>query len=163
VLINRNLTGAAMDDDDAAPGVVGRWRATMGHEASHVVMHRALFEIDQAEDDLFGAGPRSQRFMRCFKANVLFRGGGNDPREVQANLGMAALLMPRTVFRHVAEAAIQRLAIPAAELVSGTATARRLVREVADLTRVSKQAAEIRLETVRIVGRIGQSSLPWPA
>ncbi len=47
VAINRDLTGSAIDDDGAAPGLVGRWRATLAHEATHVLIHRALFELGQ--------------------------------------------------------------------------------------------------------------------
>ena len=31
--INRSLTGSALDSDDATAGMVGRWRATVAHEA----------------------------------------------------------------------------------------------------------------------------------
>ena len=121
VLINRDLTGAAMDDDDGASSVLGRWRATLAHEASHIVMHRILFELNQDAEDLFAVGaPQSQRLMRCLKTNVLFRGGGTDWREAQANRGMAALLMPKTIFSAVAEGAIRSLGFSRGDLVSGT-------------------------------------------
>src|SRR5882724_1762899 len=94
VQINRDLTRAAMDEDESPPGLRGRWRATLAHEAGHVVMHRMLFEVEDT-GDLFGdriATHTPQRLMRCLRANVLFRGGVTDWREVQANRGMAALL-----------------------------------------------------------------------
>jgi len=33
VSINSDLTGAALDEDETPPGILGRWRATLAHEA----------------------------------------------------------------------------------------------------------------------------------
>jgi hypothetical protein len=46
VRINQDLTGSAMDGEWCPPGIQGRWRATLAHEASHVVLHRMLFELN---------------------------------------------------------------------------------------------------------------------
>src|SRR5205823_2811941 len=102
ICINRDLTGA-VDDDETPTGIRGRWRATMAHEAAHVLMHRVLFEVHQNQEKLFKMEEQAdpQRLMRCLKKNVLFRGGTSDWREVQANMGMAALLMPDSIFRRV--------------------------------------------------------------
>lgn len=161
VLINRDLTRAAMDEDESPPGVRGRWRATLAHEAGHVVMHRMLFELED-DGDLFGDGiatRTSQRLMRCLKANVLFRDGAADWREVQANRGMAALLMPRALFQRIAAAAAARLAISPDDLVVGSLAAQRLAAEIAPLLEVSKQAARIRLETLGLLIIPGQARL----
>ena len=56
ISINRDLTGSALDEEDATPGLVGRWRATVAHEASHVVLHRLLFETDDMQRGLFPSG-----------------------------------------------------------------------------------------------------------
>ena len=45
ISINRDLTGSALDQDDSTPGLIGRWRETVAHEASHVLLHRHLFEF----------------------------------------------------------------------------------------------------------------------
>ena len=68
ILINSDLTGA-IDDDETPRGIRGRWRATMAHEGSHVVMHRILFEVNQCQEGLFQMEERSepQRLMRCLK------------------------------------------------------------------------------------------------
>lgn len=42
--INRDLTGLAIDEEDPLPGDLGRWRATLAHEAAHVLLHRILYE-----------------------------------------------------------------------------------------------------------------------
>ena len=44
ISVNRDLTGSALDEEDATPGLIGRWRATVAHEASHVLLHRLLYE-----------------------------------------------------------------------------------------------------------------------
>ncbi len=158
VAINRDLTGSAIDDDDSAPGLLGRWRATLAHEASHVVIHRPLFEVDPDQGSLFPGGdevvPEAKRLMRCKKANVLYRGSGTDWREVQANQGMAALLMPRGVFLPVVELLEPRNP----PLPSGSSAARQLAQELALRFQVSRQAAEIRLATLGVVTPPGQGT-----
>jgi hypothetical protein len=150
IFINRDLTGA-IDDDDTPPGIRGRWRATMAHEASHVMMHRALFEVNSQQQGLFPTEPEggARQLLRCLKKNVLFRGGGaGDWREVQANMGMAALLMPQSLFRQLAIKIADERQISTDRLNIGSAPAARLSAEMGVLFDVSKQAAGIRLETL---------------
>jgi hypothetical protein len=161
IFINSDLTGA-IDDDHTPPGIRGRWRATIAHEASHVVMHRVLFEVNQEQDSLFQMQnqPEPQRLMRCLKKNVLYRGGGtNDWREVQANMGMAALLMPQSLFRQLADSVAERHRMAAESLTIGSRSAATLAAEMAACFDVSRQAAGIRLETLGILSPAGQSSL----
>ena len=160
ISINRDLTGA-VDDVVTPPGTLGRWRATMAHEAAHVIMHRVLFEVDQNQDSLFQIEEQKepQRLMRCLKKHVLFRGGGSDWREVQANMGMAALLMPESVFRRLANDVVEQHNLPISGLIAGTSAASELRGQMAELFGVSRQAAGIRLETVRIVSPAGQTRL----
>jgi hypothetical protein len=42
VSINRDLTGSALDSDDALPRLTGRWCATLAHEGAHILLHRIL-------------------------------------------------------------------------------------------------------------------------
>ncbi len=160
IFINRDLTGA-IDEDNTPPGIPGRWRATMAHEAAHVVMHRVLFEINQDQETLFRmeGQPEPQRLMRCLKKNVLFRGGGgNDWREVQANMGMAGLLMPHSLYRRLADKVAEQRCLTADALTTGSAAAATLTAEMAALFDVSRQAAGIRLETLGVLSAAGQ---PW--
>jgi hypothetical protein len=150
IFINSDLTNA-FDDDETPPGIRGRWRATMAHEASHVVMHRVLFEVNRQQEGLFQIDEQAepQRLMRCLKKDVLFRGGRiSDWREVQANMGMAALLMPQSIFRKLAASAVQRRQLAAKNLVIGSVSATVLAAEISAFFDVSKQAAMIRLETL---------------
>jgi len=161
ISINRDLTGA-IDHDQTPPGIRGRWRATIAHEASHVVMHRVLFEVNQNQESLFQIerDPEPERLMRCLKKNVLFRGGGaNDWREVQANMGMAALLMPQSLFGRLADKVAQQHRFAPEALSTGSVAATTLTAEMAALFDVSKQAAGIRLENLGILSPAGQSWL----
>lgn len=135
VRINRNLTGSAMDDDWCPPGIQGRWRATLAHEASHIVVHRMLFELNPAQTGLFEETPTSGLLFRCLKRAVAYRSGGRDWREVQANRGMAALLMPKTIFLKAANEEMTRGGLQAA------------TRRLAQRFEVSREAAAIRLAT----------------
>ena len=159
IFINRDLTGV-IDDDDTPPGIRGRWRATMAHEASHVVMHRILFELNEGQAALFPTEPAPpKQLMRCLKKNVLFRGRANDWREVQANMGMAALLMPQSLFRAVGARVIANLQLPSDGLLTGSSVAARLTAEMATLFDVSRQAACIRLETSGLLSPPRQTRL----
>lgn len=151
VSINAELTGA-VDSGESAPGLVGRWRATLAHEAAHIVLHRYLFEPDLNQTQLFvipSAGPVTKGgLMRCLKRDVGAAVASKDWRELQANRGMAALLMPRTTFKRVA---FQRMSANSlSDVTVGSPAADDLVAELAAHFSVSKQAAGIRLETVKI-------------
>ena len=104
VLVNRDLTDAALEID-AYSGTLGRWRATLAHEAAHVLLHGFIFELNADQTTLFSTGTSEAdgRLFRCLKREVLFVGRfSRDPREVQANKGMAALLMPKGLFGSMA-------------------------------------------------------------
>lgn len=160
ISINSDLTGAL--DEDETPGLRGRWRATLAHEVAHVLLHRWLFDVDDLQRGLFSAAEASshtQTLMRCLKRNVGFRSGGSDPREVQANMGMSALLMPPVVFVPVVRRERSRLDAPDGPLERGSPPAQQLTVEVARRFAVSRQAAGIRLERQGVVGPDRQRAL----
>lgn len=162
VLINKDLTGSAMDADWVPPGIEGRWRATLGHEGVHVVLHRALFELNADQGSLFGnepTGSGAKQLMRCLKREVAFGARTSDWREVQANRGMAALLMPRAVFLPVAQAEIRERRVTASRLAAGSQAVLDVARRLAERFAVSRQAAAIRLATLGFVGEPGASHL----
>lgn len=160
VLIDTALT-AARDAEEATAGVVGRWRATLAHEASHIFLHRYLFDPDMTQ--LAGRtgvldGPSAPSslsaggLMRCLHRDIspnvpewTSTRRRSDWREVQANRSMAALLMPRRIFRRLALREIQRLHFGAPPVAPADADL--LAAALADLLQVSKQAAVIRLES----------------
>lgn len=153
VLINAELTSVA-DEAEPGSGARGRFRATMAHEAAHVFLHRYLFDPVLNQDTLFEMPPTSgQRpaggLMRCLKRDVGMT-ARSDWREVQANRGMAALLMPRAVFRRLAFRVVADAGL-GPRLRTGSAAADALAGRLAEVFEVSKQAASIRLETMGIL------------
>ena len=144
VQINKNLTGSAMDDEWCPPGIVGRWRATLAHEAAHVVLHRMLFDLDLNQMELFDvpAPTKGPLLFRCLKRDVVHGGRTSDWREVQANKGMAALLMPKMAFTRAARGLVGDRNSAAVDLAA---------RNLAAQFEVSREAAMIRLRTLGFI------------
>jgi hypothetical protein len=160
ISINKDLTGSAVDEDESPPGVLGRWRATLAHEAGHVLLHRSLFEFAVGNMSLFGGnapdGGGGRQLHRCLKRDVA-HGGGVDWREVQANQAMAALLMPKSFFPKLARQHIERV-FPGRETIPFGGE-ERVAALLAPVVQVSKQAARIRLSTLGLVAPAGQERL----
>jgi hypothetical protein len=146
VRINRVLTGTAMDSDWCPPGIEGRWRATVAHEAAHVILHRILYDEALNQASLFTADSTAApapKLQRCLKRDLSHRRGNADWREVQANRGMAALLMPKRQFTKAARA------------VGVGSTSEEIdaaCRALASQFGVSRQATTIRLNTLGFIG-----------
>lgn len=152
VRINISLTEVA-DSDWCPPGIQGRWRATLAHEAAHVVLHRSLFDLDPAQTRLFNAtaGDEPQDvLLRCLKRDVSYSVGAGDTtrfrasdwREVQANRGMAALLMPKNIFVRAARKE---------NIGSTTVSIDLATRRLAERFGVSREATTIRLRTFHLI------------
>lgn len=159
VLIDIALT-EARDADGAAPGVVGRWRATLAHEAAHIFLHRYLFDPEMAR--LAGhngtAKPSEGGLMRCLYRDIsLTTAEWNsvrrrpDWREVQANRAMATLLMPRRIFRRLALREMRELGLGSPPVAAHQAEP--LAATLAELLQVSKQAVGIRLASESLAAR----------
>ena len=159
ISINRDLTGSALDSEDATPGLVGRWRATVAHEACHVLLHDVLFEVDERQSCLFPSpqrGDEPDHLMRCLKRDVSFNRRASDWREVQANMGMGALLMPEPVFSAAFDQEIARIKATERPIAEGSSKHEWLVSRLAWRFTVSKQAARIRLATLKGVRSVDQ-------
>lgn len=161
VQISRELTSSAVDDPLA--GAFGRWRATMAHEGSHIFLHRVLFELHPDQAMLFDIAAEDSprpRLLRCLHRNIVGRGGG-DWREVQANRGMAGLLMPASLYRELTHEEMEALRFTSADLEADQQKVLLLVRKLARRCGVSQQAAGIRLETLELVPQAGSIALPF--
>lgn len=160
--INRNLTGAALDNEDAVLGMIGRWRATVAHEVGHVLLHRSLYEIDAMQRGLFSSrSPEhevSEGLMRCLKRDVNYH-GGSDWREVQANMAIGALLMPKPLVARVVAAEMGKIGIGKQAVDPAPLNIERLVSILAQRFTVSKQAAHIRIESTGLIDQHGQALL----
>lgn len=166
MLINRDLTGAALDQEDGPPGLLGRWRATLAHEAAHVVLHRFFFEPPAAQGSFFyrdeTVEQEHQPNLVCMKRDLSFSHNQSDWREVQANMGMAALLMPRKAFCQIVADILDHgplktsiLKVPA----QGSLEVSVLAAKLAEKLDVSRQAATIRLKTLGLIGQGDQGQL----
>jgi hypothetical protein len=159
VSINKDLTGSALDEDESPPGRLGRWRATVAHEAGHVLLHRSLFEFAAGNMSLFETrqpGDGVRQLHRCLKRDATYATGG-DWREVQANQAMAALLMPKAFFARIARAEAQKVFPDGDTIPAGGED--RVAARLAPLLGVSRQAACIRLTTLGLVLPRGQGRL----
>ena len=152
VSINKALTSRA-ETEEAPSGILGRWRATMAHEAGHVILHRGLVEVPFEQGSFFAGTSKESgsSLFRCLKRDVSFRGGNYDWREVQANRAMAALLMPAKVFREILLDIVKAdksddlfLQMPE----TGSAEFSDLLLDVSIRCEVSQEAARIRLESL---------------
>ena len=164
IAINRDLTGSALDGEDGL-GTLGRWRATLAHEATHTMVHRALFELDSDELRLFphpSPAGQSANLMRCLKRDVGYSVARADWREVQANRGMAALLMPPTLFKRIVRSELNDLGRAASELCADAPLTPAVALRLAEKLDVSRQAVLIRLETLGFTSPAGSRAFPLP-
>lgn len=162
VSINKDLTGAALDDDETQPGILGRWRATVAHEATHVIVHRCLFNLNEEQGSLFAeleaAQPEVKHLQRCMKRDVLFRGSStSDWREIQANMGMGALLMPKALFVAAFRQEMEQLHLDRVD--KGSVAVSTLIGRLATRFKVSKQATGIRFEMLELISQSGQATI----
>jgi hypothetical protein len=157
VSISTTLTEAT-EEDPPRPGQFGRWRATLAHEASHIFLHRYLFDpaMTPLTRPQAGATPvNTGAVMRCLHRDVVPVGTQDWPRasrrrdwrEIQANRGMAALLMPSRTFKDVAFGHMAKLGSQSSDAASTDS----LAATMAEVFQVSKQAAQIRLATLQLV------------
>jgi len=147
VSLNSKLTESA-EADFANPGTVGRWRATMAHEATHILLHRYLFDLEMAQSAGAQAGGNIHRehagLMRCLHRDIMPVSAQDwsqtrrrrDWREIQANRGMAALLMPSRPFKRVAFQ--QMTAFGLSSVSTGTKSADTLTAAMAEIFHMSQ-------------------------
>jgi Zn-dependent peptidase ImmA (M78 family) len=157
VFINRILT-EAVDEEDCPAGVRGRWRATMAHEAAHLILHRILYDpqLIQLTMNSMSLPSDKTQLLRCGQGDISFR-KATDWREIQANLGMAALLMPQSRFTACVQASMKAFGVSSMEMGSPNAIA--LIGQMARRFQVSRQAATIRFETLRLLSPAGQQTI----
>lgn len=140
IVVSRRLTDLAMAVD-ASLGLRGRWRATLAHEAAHLLLHAHLR----------GVGSMTPKLT----AQAISLSGGvttKDWREVQANMGMAALLMPRELFLVEARRQLEHEStmLP---LGPEVLPAQRLVAILGEQFQTSLEATRVRLSTFGWISR----------
>ncbi len=159
VRIDGELSRNACDIESPAVSAVGRWRATLAHEAGHIILHTVLFDVPPSQAALLDADAAdvvSPKPVSCIERSIDGR-RPSDWREVQANRCMAALLMPRPLFDRWSRIVALEEGLPVPAPVDSPA-ARRLVSRLADRFQVSREAARIRLVTCQLLS----DNLPLP-
>lgn len=141
IYMNRDLT-SNFDSQWASLSDIGRWRATLAHEIAHVLLHRVLYEEKATQLNLLATDVEPS--MKCYKKSLQQAYARADWREIQANKGMAALLMPRTMFVRAFDQHSKRG-------LSGRICIERLARDF----NVSRQAADLRVATLRLDAAAG--------
>jgi hypothetical protein len=137
IVISRKLTDLATSAA-ASLGLRGRWRATLAHEAAHLLLHR----------DLFNSGGRS-----AYQTTSEVDGGPRDGwLEIQANMGMAALLVPRRLLVREVRARIgDEPVFP--PLAPNSEWGAELTTWISSRFEVSRQLATFRLKDRGFVGQ----------
>ena len=144
VVVNRKLTDMA-SSPTASLGLLGRWRATLAHEAAHILLHARLYAAGEAST--------KQRSVRCLRSEIHAGAEARDWREVQANMGMAALLMPERLFLDQARALLDGYRPVFPPLDPNGPDGRWLTEALAECFRVSRQATRLRLASFGLLER----------
>ncbi len=138
VVVSRALSELALADG-ASLGLRGRWRATIAHEAAHIALHSRLYAT--------GARTPGLPAVRCMRAELEAGEEARDWREVQANMGMAAFLMPRALFVADTIATLDAYGPTFLPLARTSSEARGLTDHLSELFEASHQAVTYRLQT----------------
>lgn len=158
IRLQRDLTRKARDLHGPPPGLRGRWRATLAHEAAHVLLHAVIFDEKSSTPGL----ARTEPLFRCGLA-ITQPDKGYDWREVQANRGMASLLMPRALFRAIGRAVLSERGLEPIQYEPESEQGIALSREMAGRFEVSRLAARIRLEVLGFLITRPRGSIDAPA
>jgi hypothetical protein len=144
VVVNRTLTDLA-HASTAPLGLLGRWRATLAHEAAHILLHTSLYVTDDES--------ARQRTVRCLRTEVQAGPEARDWREVQANMGMAALLMPKEPFMNRVREILDAQDPVFPPLDPWGPVGHSLTEELATQFCVSRQATRLRLASFGLLAR----------
>ena len=98
--------------------------------------------------------PSGPSLMRCLERDVGTLAGQHDWKEVQANRGFTALLKPRALFKKLTMKELPRHFNGKRWLGMGSEA---LLDELAGRFQVCKQAARIRLGTLKLLPDIGRA------
>lgn len=160
ISINKSLTELAIDAQGPPAWLRSKWRMTMAHEATHVMLHRCLYASVPNQGMLFGDddGPSCEGQdckYQCLQRN-LETTKGSDWQEVQANKGMAALLMPKSLFLMVCQSERESLAIGSKPLLKDSYETDLLSKRLGQQFDVSLQSVLIRLQEMKLFATKGQ-------
>jgi len=139
-----------------------RGRFTLGHEASHWILHRRIFMVNKNQlllfNDLEG---EKQPLIKCRITDIECAGKkrlvtDDDWIEWQANCMASALLMPRKAFTKAVKGKFKSVGIRDGYYLMGTDSVMDwwvdgLAYDLADIFEVSVTAAKIRLKNLGLI------------
>ncbi|MBW3638113.1 MAG: ImmA/IrrE family metallo-endopeptidase [Armatimonadetes bacterium] len=184
VKINRDLSELADSSaTETAATAQARRRSTAAHEIGHIILHRSILMpvLGQTSLQLFDAedpAPPRSTVYRCLKADFgniknatahrpLMRTQGVlvpkeiDYMEIQANIAMAALLLPRSIFCSVAQKPLRQCVEQRGQTEEREHFDqwRRMIRNFAEQFQVSRQVVDIRLKTLNLMAHSQNETL----
>ena len=135
-----------------------RLRTTLTHECGHVKFHRFLWEMKGANLSLF-AGHHDPAQV-CMRDKILFA-GTTDWMEWQAGYSCGALLMPLSDLQKTCEEFMARQGTGLLLMEQETPEAEALLRHIMQHFEVSRDAARVRLQQVRLLS-VGDQGFQEP-
>jgi Zn-dependent peptidase ImmA (M78 family) len=153
ILIDNSL----LEDDQLRRG-----RFTLGHEASHWLLHRQIYVVNKNQISLFDdLEEEKQPVIKCRTTDIECVGKkrlvtDDDWMEWQADYMASALLMPKKAFTKLVEGEFKSVGIDDGYYQIGTDFEKDLWADVlgyelADIFEVSVTAAKIRLRNLRFI------------
>ncbi|MGR6836728.1 ImmA/IrrE family metallo-endopeptidase [Syntrophomonas erecta] len=153
ILIDNSL----LEDDQLRRG-----RFTLGHEASHWLLHRQIYVVNKNQISLFDdLEEEKQPVIKCRTTDIECVGKkrlvtDDDWMEWQADYMASALLMPKKAFSKLVEGELKSAGIDDGYYQIGTDFEKDLWADVlgyelADTFEVSVTAAKIRLRNLRLI------------
>lgn len=135
----------------------GRFRFTLGHELSHWILHRTMFELNKQKSDVTA--------VKCLSRSLDNFSADKRPvtsiekMEWQANYMSACLLLPMQTFTKITKKMFKEAGIKSDSLVVGEDNDLDMFSEylpikLADIFNVSARAASVRLRELKLITHI---------
>lgn len=138
-----------------------RLRSTLGHECAHIALHQHLHVLE-AGGSLFPELEREVPRFLCRSAAIEGKPAATDWWEVQANRGMAALLLPRSLVAPRVRDALTSSGFPDMVAAAAAQHVREIIGEVQAMFDVSLQMLVYRLQDVGFMPKdVGQRQLAF--
>lgn len=154
--VQQVVLSASLEDDRSRPSE-RRVRTTLAHETGHCLLHTPLFALDQTRP-LFGDWSEGRAPKILCRGEVTEPGSNTAPWEYQANMVMAAILLPACLV----DVAVTPFLTPCGQLGLPKLldpNRQTAIRALADLFDVNPVVVRIRLSQMFPVGASGQLTL----
>jgi len=161
VKISRELSDGA----EVVTGARHLFRTTLAHEAMHIAMHGSLHLKDSSTLSLFGQPEIPSPIIHCRKKTVEFVPPGARPHydgqwwEYQANRGMSALLLPKSIFLPIIKLSLERYRFHTMPEAIASDKGTKIIQEFGTIFDVSTLVVIYRLKQLSIIPEKDQTIL----